>query len=162
MTTGVNHSPVAVTKPRTLVGLLRARAQGGPERVAYRFLSEGEAQEESVTYGELEGRARAIAAVLQRTCGEGERALLLYPPGLDYVAAFFGCIYAGVIAVPAFPPHASRRQRLESIAADAQAALALTTARILERVSSRPEQKGSLDQLSWLATDLLAPDSHGQ
>ncbi|HEV2861081.1 MAG TPA: amino acid adenylation domain-containing protein [Pyrinomonadaceae bacterium] len=162
MTTGVNHPPVAVAKPRTLAGLLRARAQGEPGRVAYRFLSDGEAQGESVTYAELDGRARSVAAVLQSTCDEGERALLLYPPGLDYVAAFFGCLYAGVVAVPAYPPHANRRQRLESIAADSQAALALTTERIFERVSSRPEQKDGFGQLTWLATDRFAPDSDGR
>jgi amino acid adenylation domain-containing protein/non-ribosomal peptide synthase protein (TIGR01720 family) len=160
MTTGINHSPAVGTEARTLVGLLGWRARNEPERVAYRFLSEGEAQAEQVTYGELERRARAVAAALQSMRAEGERALLLYPPGLDYVAAFFGCLYAGVIAVPAYPPHANRRQRLESIAADARAALALTTGRILERASSRPERGGGLNQLRWLATDRPAHDSH--
>ncbi|HKG14774.1 MAG TPA: amino acid adenylation domain-containing protein, partial [Pyrinomonadaceae bacterium] len=160
MTTGINYSPAVGTRPQTLAGLLRARARTEPGRVAYRFLSEGEAQDGHVTYGELDGRARAVAAVLQSVCAEGERALLLYPPGLDYVAAFWGCLYAGVIAVPAYPPHASRRQRLESIAADARAAVALTTERILERVSSRPGREDGLGGLRWLATDRLAPDSH--
>jgi acyl-CoA synthetase (AMP-forming)/AMP-acid ligase II/acyl carrier protein len=159
MTTGVNYSPAVGVKPRTLVGLLGWRAQSEPERVAYRFLSEGGAQEERVTYGELDGRARAVAAALQGMRAEGERAMLLYPPGLDYVTAFWGCLYAGVIAVPAYPPHANRGQRLESIAADAQAALALTTGRILERAASRPGPEDGLRRLRWLATDGLAPDS---
>src|SRR5215207_655581 len=162
MTTGINHSPAVGTRPQTLVGLLQERARNEPERAAYRFLSEGEPRDEHVTYGELERRARAVAAVLQSLRAEGERALLLYPPGLDYVAAFWGCLYAGVIAVPAHPPHASRRQRLDSIAEDAQAALALTTGRIMERASSRPEGKDGLGGLRWLATDRLAPDSHVQ
>jgi amino acid adenylation domain-containing protein/non-ribosomal peptide synthase protein (TIGR01720 family) len=162
MTTGINHSPAIGIRPRTLVGLLRQRGHNEPERVAYRFLSEGDAEEESITYGELHERAQAIAATLQSMRAEGERALLLYPPGLDYIAAFWGCLYAKVIAVPAYPPHANRRQRLESIAADAQAALALTTNRILQRVSLHPEQKGGLDGLRWLATDRFALDAREQ
>ncbi|HEV2707212.1 MAG TPA: amino acid adenylation domain-containing protein [Pyrinomonadaceae bacterium] len=162
MTTGINHSPAVGIKPRTLVGLLRLRGHAASERVAYCFLSEGETQGESITYGELDRRAQSIAAVLQSMRAEGERALLLYPPGLDYIAAFWGCLYARVIAVPAYPPHANRRQRLESIAADAQAALALTTSRILERASVRPARKDGLDGLRWLATDRVALDEHEQ
>src|SRR5215218_1851482 len=82
MTTGINHSPAVGTRPQTLVGLLQERAQSEPERVAYRFLSEGETRDEHVTYGELERRARVVAAALQSVRAEGERALLLYPPGL--------------------------------------------------------------------------------
>ena len=65
---------------------------------------------------------------------------MLYPPGLDYIAAFFGCLYAGAIAVPAYPPrnqrHAARLQTAVSVATDSQAAIALTTTAILPQVQS--------------------------
>ncbi|HEV2735001.1 MAG TPA: AMP-binding protein, partial [Longimicrobiaceae bacterium] len=88
----------------SLVDLLRSRADEDPARCAYTFLLNGEIEEGHVTYGELDLRARAVAARLQALGAAGERALLLYPPGLEYVAALFGCFYAGVVAVPAYPP----------------------------------------------------------
>ncbi len=65
----------------------------------------------------------------------GERALLLYPAGLEFIAAFFGCLYAGVVAVPAYPPRRNRSMnRIQAIVDDAEAKVALTTAAVLERV----------------------------
>ena len=139
---------------RTLVELLQERAQTEPERLAYRFLS-GDAESKQISYGELNQRAQAIAAILQDRGARGERALLLYPPGFDYIAAFFGCLYAEVIAVPVYSPRANRTERLQLIAADAQARFALTTNRILATI----DQPG---HLSWLATDSIAPDAHLQ
>ncbi|HVF55637.1 MAG TPA: amino acid adenylation domain-containing protein, partial [Pyrinomonadaceae bacterium] len=160
---GIDRSLAINLKPRTVVELLRLRVQDGPERAAYRFLSDGETEQERITYGELDARARRIAAVLKSAGASGERALLLYPPGLDYVAAFFGCLYAGVVAVPAYPPRANRNlQRLQAIASDAQAAHALTTKSILTRVELAPAQKAGLEHLRWLATDDDALDSGSQ
>src|ERR1043166_9760349 len=88
---------------RTLVELLQERAQTEPERLAYRFLS-GDEESKQISYGELNQRAQAIAAILQDQGARGERALLLYPPGFDYIAAFFGCLYAEVVAEPVSPP----------------------------------------------------------
>ncbi len=100
----LDHTPSGAAS--SLVGLLRRRACESPDRRIYTFLdAEGEAAA-SLTLGELDGRARAIAA---RLGGDGGRALLLFPPGLDFVAAFFGCLYAGAVAVPAYPPRSNRR-----------------------------------------------------
>ena len=88
----------------TLVDLARRRAADLTDRSAYTFLTDGESEICELTYGELDRKARVIAAWLQSFGAQGERAILLYPPGLDYVAAFFGCVYAGVVAVPAYPP----------------------------------------------------------
>ncbi|MCA1633579.1 MAG: AMP-binding protein [Acidobacteria bacterium] len=85
--------------PLTLVELLQSRASEGADRQAYIFLAADKTAEISLTYGELDRQARAIAAFLQTLDAAGERVLLLYPPGLDYIAAFFGCLYAGAIAV---------------------------------------------------------------
>ena len=101
---------------RDLTSRLRERAQREPERRAYTFLTDGEEEQGSLTYAGLDARARAIAAALQERCRPGDRALLLCPPGLEFAAAFFGCLYAGVVAVPAYPPRSARAlPRLRSI-----------------------------------------------
>src|SRR5688500_11994254 len=83
----------------TLVDLLRFRAETSPDRVVYRVLPGDNKVEQRITYAELDRRAKAIATRIRRTAARGERALLLIPPGLDYVAAYFACLCAGVIAV---------------------------------------------------------------
>ncbi|MCZ7672476.1 MAG: AMP-binding protein [Chloroflexi bacterium] len=88
----------------TLLDMLRQRAESSPNKLLYSFLADGEEDERPLTYGQLDQRARQIAALLQQQGKIGDRALLLYPPGLDYIAAFFGCLYAGWIAVPSYPP----------------------------------------------------------
>jgi acyl-CoA synthetase (AMP-forming)/AMP-acid ligase II len=111
----------------TVVSLLSMRAEQQPETIAYSFISdEGE---RSITYAELDRRAKAIGCVLAGRRLTGEPVLLLYPPGIDYLAAFFGCLYAGVIAVPAYPPAQARLENsqcwLAAIARDAMPAAAL-------------------------------------
>ncbi|MGA9996711.1 MAG: amino acid adenylation domain-containing protein, partial [Pyrinomonadaceae bacterium] len=159
---GIDSSLTIGLKPRTLAGLLRQRGQSEPDRLAYCFLSDGKVEDERITYGELDQRAQTIAAMLQSLSAGGERALLLYPPGFDYIAAFFGCLYSGVVAVPAYPPRANRTQHLQLIAADAQATLALTTNSMLERLSFSSARKTGLEHLRWLATDRLTLDSNRQ
>src|SRR5690242_10928165 len=93
-----------------LPALLQRRAAEEGAKHAFTFLVDG-AETEVFTYAELDRRARAIAAQLQANSQRGDRAVLLYPPGLDYIATFFGCLYAGVIAVPAYPPDPLRLNR---------------------------------------------------
>lgn len=104
-----------------LVELLRSRAESNPTKTAYIFLLDDDREECSLTYAELDERARAVAVRLQQRIVPGDRALLLYPP-VEFVEAFFGCLYAGVIAVPRFPPDPAVPQRMLSrinaIAAD--------------------------------------------
>src|ERR671918_1739794 len=95
----------------TLVELLRWRALHQSERPAYTFLMHEEQKEIHLTYEELDCRARAIAALLQSPGTMGARALLLHPPGLDYIAALFGCLYAKVIAIPVYPIHPTQSNR---------------------------------------------------
>lgn len=143
----------------TLIELLRARADHDPDRLAYRYIQDGESDVASITYGELDRRARAIAAWLTGVGAAGERALLLYPPGLDYIAAFFGCLYAGVTAVPAYPPRLNRPvPRIQSIVADCHASFALTTSTILHSIEQRFEHAPDLQALRWLNTEQV-PDA---
>ncbi|MEM8535547.1 MAG: beta-ketoacyl synthase N-terminal-like domain-containing protein, partial [Chloroflexota bacterium] len=122
----------------TLVRLLRQRADEHPAQPAYTFLSGDDlTNRDSLTYEELDRRARQIALLLHEI-GRGERVLLCLPPGLDYVAAYFGCLYAGVIAVPVYPidPADQTRNdrmlsRLRAILHDSQATALLTTSALL-------------------------------
>lgn len=100
---------------------------------------------------------RAIATQLQSMNASGCRALLLYPPRLDFIAAFFGCLYASVVAVPAYPPRPNQNMaRLQAIVSDAQATLALTTASMLDNIKSRFTENGEFSELQWLATDSIS------
>ena len=145
-------------EPETLSELLRVRAESQAEKNAYTFLIDGEMEEARLSYAELDQHARAIGALLQSLNAKHQPVLLLYPPGLDYIAAFFGCLYAGAIAVPVYPP-TSRRSlpRLAAIVKDARPRVALTTSQILmdlEQTSRLPELK----TLTWVTTDNLDRD----
>lgn len=143
--------------PATLVDLLRQRAECQADDRAYTFLVDGESEEVNLTYGELDRQARAIGAWLESQDLKGQRALLLYPPGLDFIATLFGCHYADVVAVPAYPPRMNRApSRIQAIAADAGATVALTTDAVLERVRPLIDQTSDLKGLRWLSTDRTA------
>ncbi len=138
----------------TLLDLLQTRAEQQAQETAYTFLIDGETESVSITYQELQQQAQAIAASLQTMSNAGDRALLLYPSGLDFIAAFFGCLYAGVIAVPAYPPRRNQNlSRLEAIVSDAQATMVLTTTSLLADIKSRFAENPELASIGWLSTD---------
>jgi amino acid adenylation domain-containing protein/non-ribosomal peptide synthase protein (TIGR01720 family) len=151
--------------PSTMVQALQRRAALTPDRVALRFLAETPEHAVVLSYRELDQRARMIAGALQAQADFGDRAVLLFPSGPDYVAAFFGCLYAGVIAVPAYPPESARRhhqERLLSIISDAQPRLLLTSAGLrdaLQQIEGAPPLLcvDTLDEAlaeRWVAADL--------
>ncbi|MDF5724757.1 MAG: fatty acyl-AMP ligase [Rhizonema sp. PD37] len=138
----------------SLLDILSYRAQSQSNKQAYIFLQNGETESASLTYGELDRQARAIAAHLQSI--PGERTLLLYPSGLEFITAFFGCLYAGVIAVPVYPPRQNQKLlRLLSIVNDAQAKVALTTTSILADLEKRWEEEAKLASVKLIATDTI-------
>jgi amino acid adenylation domain-containing protein len=152
-----------MSTPSSLVDILLARAEETPERRGYVFLDADGRETESLRFGELDLRARAIARALQEEgAGRGERALLLYPPGLEFVAAFFGCLYAGIVAVPVYPPRPNRSQeRLRTVAADCEARLVLAPASIAVHARNLGQQVPLLAAARWLTTDLLPSDLAG-
>ncbi|HEY9669418.1 MAG TPA: fatty acyl-AMP ligase [Coleofasciculaceae cyanobacterium] len=141
----------------TLVDLLCYRTQNQSAQIAYTFLQDGETADTQLTYQELDQQARAIASQLQSLNATGSHALLLYPPGLEFIAAFFGCLYAGVVAVPAYPPRRNQNMsRLQAILTDAKATVALTTTSLLSHIESRFAESPELSELHWLTTDNIA------
>lgn len=145
-----NRDPAA-----TFSTILAAQANDVPEELAYIFLRDGETDEERMTYRDLHRRASGFASSLASAVEPGGRALLLLPPGLDYVAALFGCFHAGVVAVSAAPPHPKRLHRtlprLLAIAEDADAHCVLTTPEI--KGVAEPFLKGAEQPLArapWL------------
>ncbi|GAK56428.1 amino acid adenylation domain protein [Candidatus Vecturithrix granuli] len=146
---------------RTFVELLRQRAEYTPKHIIYTFLLNGEQKTAYLTYQELDRQSRSIAALLQSFHAEGERALLLYPPGLEFIAAFFGCLYAGVIAVPAYPPRNERHlSRIQTIVADAQAKFVLTIRKTQEKITSWLAQYAAIASLKIIETDQIAVEEH--
>ncbi|MDJ0704852.1 MAG: LLM class flavin-dependent oxidoreductase, partial [Leptolyngbyaceae cyanobacterium MO_188.B28] len=142
----------------TLVELLRYRAAHQSQQCAYRFLVDGETEEQSLTYEALDQHARTIAAQLQQLDATGERAILLYPPGLEFITAFFGCLYAGVIAVPTYPPRRNQKlSRLEAIVSDAQPSVVLTTAEILMNLQQQWTDHPQFAHLAVITTDDANP-----
>jgi 8-amino-7-oxononanoate synthase len=134
----------------TIVDLLRQRAAYRPHDRAFTFLVDGENEELNITYAELDRKARALGAWLMASGMQGKRVLLLYPSGLDFIAAFMGCLYGGAIAVPAYPPRKNRSvERIEAIAADANASVALTTRDVLDRFDTLRAAAPSLEKLLW-------------
>jgi acyl-CoA synthetase (AMP-forming)/AMP-acid ligase II len=154
-----NFLSETVNDPATLVELLRGRAWSQPERRVFTYLADGEEESDHLTYAELDRAAASIGALLQRHYRPGERALLLYQPGLDFVTAFLGCLYAGVVAAPVSPPHLARLNRalpkLQAIAADAEPAVVLTTTRLIAASEQIAEAAPVFKRTHWLATDGL-------
>ena len=150
--------------PGHLIRVLRRHADERPRQPACVHLLNGQGDHASLTYAQLDRRARAIAARLQDMGFAGQCVLLVYPPGLDFITAFFGCLYAGCVAVPTCPPHRHRMlERFQAVAADAGARIALSNAPGAAQFQARMEarksgQAATSSQLSWLATDEI-PDA---
>ena len=143
-------------KITTLVSLLRKRVQEMGDHTAYQFLKEGEQETDAITFGNLEHEARTIAARLQRTGNSGDRVLLAFPPGLDFIAALFGTFYAGMIAVPVNLPRPNKSlSRLQSIVKDSNASRILTISSVKERLDRQMEIQSQTGLLEFIATNTI-------
>ncbi len=157
------ENPVPAAVPRTarnyagagrrnLVRCLREHAAERPDSTAFAYLVDGDARQASLTYAELDRRARAIAARLQDMRLAGQNVVLAYPPGLEFIAAFFGALYAGCVAIPAYPPRTRTLARFELLASDANASLVLSTGATVAHVKTI---HGGTEAPPWTATDEL-------
>ena len=117
------------------------------------------AVDKKIDYATLDRKVRALAAILQERFAADERALLLLDNDEHYVIGFFACLYAGLIAVPAFPPESVQERhlaRLFAIAADARACCILTTSEILPLISGAAAEQ--FRQAELIAVDTVEPD----
>ncbi|HEX2253815.1 MAG TPA: fatty acyl-AMP ligase, partial [Thermoanaerobaculia bacterium] len=148
----------ATTGSGSLAELLRTRAEQRPDPTVYTFLADGEVEASRLSNAELDARARQVAVRLASAgAARGDRALLLFTPGLDFIVAFFGCLYAGVVAVPAYPPRpgrgervARRNARLTAIARDAAPRVVLTEPAIAERAEELSAAIPELAAAVWI------------
>jgi len=141
----------------TLVGIAQARAFAQP-RGGFAYLRRGEDVEATLTFAELDRQARAVAFELSRTAEPGTRAVLQYPPGLDFIVGFFGCLYAGLVAVPTAPLSSSRGDaaataRSRSVVRNCTPQLLLSTGEFLDRMPAELRRAGDLAGLRAVATD---------
>jgi acyl-CoA synthetase (AMP-forming)/AMP-acid ligase II len=147
-----------MNSPSSLVALLAERARSQPSDRAYIFLNDRGGAEAALTYGELSDVARALAARLSKLVQPGDRALLVFPPGLEFMVAFFGCLIARVIAVPMMMPRRnSARDASAAILANCEPSVALTTSAFTLRqdLQARFAHEG----LQWHAVDLVAGEA---
>ncbi|PZO17595.1 MAG: AMP-dependent synthetase [Leptolyngbya foveolarum] len=161
-----SRESIPSSRSSNLVALSRERATYQGSKLAYRFLQDGETESGRLSYQDIDLKARAIAQKLQSSNATGDRVLLIFPPGLDFITAFFGCLYAGAIAVPAYPPRRNQNlPRLQAIIDSSGSTFALTTSSLLARIagsfsqSSAPEQPSQLAALHWIATDAIETEN---
>lgn len=144
-------------KEKTLIDILKFRSENQPHKNAYIFLENGKQKGNPLTYKELNERASAIAEELLKKLKPGDRALLLYAPGLEYICAFMGCLVAGIIAIPAYPPEPKRLNRLlprlNSILKDAEPKVILTSSDLAWKVRLLTVKNPKLALLKWISTD---------
>ncbi|MBW4536798.1 MAG: fatty acyl-AMP ligase [Pleurocapsa minor HA4230-MV1] len=144
----------------TIVDVLLDKATIVPYQTAYTFLADGENESGSCTYQQLDLQARAIAVQLLTKVKPGDRALLVYPytAGLEFIAAFMGCLYAGVVAVTDYPrQHIKSLSQYQDRIVDCQASIALTTHEFADRVKGQliahPTMALKLKALPWIESD---------
>lgn len=147
----------------TLLDILAYQVQHQSEKTGYIFLEDGETESSRLTYQELETQAKAIAATLQSCTQIGDRALLLYHPGPEFLIGFFACLYAGVIAVPVYPSHSRHNlSRLASIISDAQVNIVLTTESLFNNLENHWIKQPAFNHLKWLTTETINRDLASQ
>ena len=146
----------------TLVDILLWRALHQPDQRTHIYMVDGEAEDGCLTHAELDYKSRSIGGLLQSYQASGERALLLYPAGLDFIPSFFGCLYARVIAVPLAAPNLAQPERslprLRAVISDAQPSIVLTTSAILSGADRLITHAPELRRMRWVATDKVPGD----
>ncbi len=146
----------------SLADILRTRAREQPHQLAFRFLEDGEKEEVTLTHIELERRVLSLAATLQQFARKEDRVLVLFPPGIDFIIAFYACLLAGMTAIPAIPPHPTRPQKhlpvIIRIVKDAKPAVALIHALLRDVIQSR--DLDGFERMELIVPGHTARDDH--
>ncbi len=140
----------------SIIQVLRYHADHNSERRAYTYLSDGETETASLTYSELFAKIQGVAAALQKVWRRGETAALLYPPGLDFIVAFYACLYSGIIPIPLYPPRQNRHdERLEAVLADSGTSTVLTVTDVADDPYRRRHNAAGLKNITMVSTNRL-------
>lgn len=147
----------------TLVDIARSRQQSAPNRNIFTYLDQNLAESEAISYRALDESARRIAVRLQRSGAPGDRVLLVFSNGAEFIKAVFGCFYAGRVAVPVCPPHSRKSahwQAFENILRDADPVLVLTDKTWFEEVFAWSKQLDIPHTFDVTAFDDIADDAN--
>lgn len=140
--------------PGSMIDLLRDRAAAQPDSVAFTFLEAGEQEGAELTWAALDLRSRALGAAIAARVEPGARVLVMLPPAVDFVPAFFGVLYAGAIAIPTYPPSGARTDRssarLRGMIADAGITLVLSSSAVRAHASILEALVPELAGLPWI------------
>jgi acyl-CoA synthetase (AMP-forming)/AMP-acid ligase II len=146
--------PAAHTEFSSFVDVLRHWAAEQPNDPAYIFLPDRGGARLSLSFAELYARAQAVAVSLAERGQRGDRAVLLFSPGLDFIVAFFACLLAGVIAVPMMVPRrASSRDASAAILADCSPRFAITRRELLTDVRPDLTERFRIGEIDWVFVD---------
>ena len=144
-------SPKSLDQEQSLLARLARHAQERPEKQAYLFLNDGERAGDSLTYAELAYAAKQVAVSLQLLSEPRDRVLLLFPQSLDYITAYYGCLSAGCVAVPAYPPKTARNiPRIQGMVSDSRATVVMTTRKIRDNMQHMVANIPEFAHLHWL------------
>ena len=153
----MGESRVDLCRASSIIDVLNTRANTQPGLLGYVFLSDG-AEVDSLTFAQLQRKARAVAAHLQELNAQNERVLLIYPAGLDYIVALYACLYGKAVAVPVYPPRMNQNlKRLLAIIDDSRPLVALITSASFSKLQSQFNQFPSLKSIRWVITDDIDP-----
>ncbi|MEU0108139.1 beta-ketoacyl synthase N-terminal-like domain-containing protein [Streptomyces sp. NPDC006251] len=146
---GIRRTTPPGVQARDLVELLRQRGEENGRRAAFTFLADGVKVSERLSYADLDRRARAIASQLLTLGEPGDRVLMLYPSGPEFATAFYGCFYAGMTAVPAYPPRSDKHAaRLNAVAQDCGASIIAAPGRLCDTLADKYDPDAR-----WAPTD---------
>ena len=146
------HPDPAIAGSRSMVDVIRYRADTEPDLVVFKFLDDGVQVSETITIQLLDQKARAVAEKLQQSGKKGERVVLLFPPGMAYIISLFGCFYAGMVAVPAYPPRRNRSSnRVFRIIEDAGISHCLTNAQVLKDIERNFAADFENHHIRWIS-----------
>ena len=147
---------------RSMIDMLRDRAAAGGDKTAVTFLDNGEREGGQLSWLSLDQQSRAIGAAVEAAVDTGARVLILLPPGVEFVPAFFGVLYAGAIALPAYPPSGAREDRatarLRGMIVDAGVTLVLSSADVRARATGLESLIPELASVPWLNLEDVDPD----
>jgi myxalamid-type polyketide synthase MxaB len=146
-----------------MVEIFEKNCAKNPDKVIYYYLEDGYNETDRITFSEMNKRVRAVAAALQERLTKGDRALMLFPSGIEFIVSLFGCFYSGVIGVPAYPPRKNRMfDRFESIVKDCSPSVILTTRRIRDDISKNFSDQDCLKGLYLLVFEDIPDEMSSQ